>query len=383
MVQLAAEYSTALASTPQVSYLTQDTVGSPRIITNENGAVTSRKDYTAFGEEVVSSQRVGGPTGNGYDPPNVRQDYTGYQNDEESGLEYAQARFYNSGHGRFTSVDPLTASASIKNPQTFNRYSYGLNSPYKFTDPLGLAAENNNGWKEKRRWEIFWSAVYGVEGEYDKEGSIISETQTVPKRSPSLRDLQKKSVERRVADGGRRRANELFGDFSPPPARYARPLFNSVVGYLPDEVFQDSENPSIVHRTRSYGSNFTLELQDIGDKSLWNDYKYGVVADFEAYSLSTGILDAPSNGVINLDPLSLIGVTATDDFDHFSVEHIKEGASVEYNGTFNFYGKGDFIIADIKFLANVRKENGQIVASIQITGGTLYSTPTMLWVPSK
>jgi hypothetical protein len=37
-----------------------------------------------------------------------------------------------------TSVDPLTASATIRNPQTFNRYTYALNSPYKFTDPLGL-----------------------------------------------------------------------------------------------------------------------------------------------------------------------------------------------------------------------------------------------------
>jgi hypothetical protein len=41
---------------------------------------------------------------------------------------------------RWTSVDPLTASATIRNPQTFNRYAYALNSPYKFTDPLGLEA---------------------------------------------------------------------------------------------------------------------------------------------------------------------------------------------------------------------------------------------------
>lgn len=46
--------------------------------------------------------------------------------------------------GRFTSVDPLTASATIRNPQTFNRYSYVLNSPYKFTDPLGLISINTN-----------------------------------------------------------------------------------------------------------------------------------------------------------------------------------------------------------------------------------------------
>ncbi|MBX3265738.1 MAG: hypothetical protein KF831_03450 [Acidobacteria bacterium] len=45
--------------------------------------------------------------------------------------------YYNAVHVRFTSVDPLTASATIRNPQTFNRYTYVLNSPYKFTDPLG------------------------------------------------------------------------------------------------------------------------------------------------------------------------------------------------------------------------------------------------------
>jgi RHS repeat-associated protein len=138
--QLAAEYSTTVVPVQdaKISYLTTDHLGSPRIITNAIGAVISRKDFTAFGEEVTSTQRVGGTSGNGYDPPTVRQDYTGYQKDRESGLEFAQARYYNVGHGRFTSVDPLTASATIRNPQTFNRYSYVLNSPYEFIDPLGL-----------------------------------------------------------------------------------------------------------------------------------------------------------------------------------------------------------------------------------------------------
>lgn len=77
-------------------------------------------------------------------PDNLRRGYTGYEKDGESGLDFAQARYYNSTHGRFTSVDPLTASASIKNPQTFNRYSYVLNSPYKYTDPLGLLPSSWN-----------------------------------------------------------------------------------------------------------------------------------------------------------------------------------------------------------------------------------------------
>ncbi|MET0752025.1 MAG: RHS repeat-associated core domain-containing protein [Pyrinomonadaceae bacterium] len=136
--QLVAEYSTALADTQQVSYLTADHLGSIRAITNEVGQVVKRQDYSAFGDETVTSQRTNRTDYTA--DKEIRQDYTGYQKDNESGLEYAQARYYNSSHGRFTSADPLTASATIKDPQSFNRYSYALNSPYKFTDPLGLAA---------------------------------------------------------------------------------------------------------------------------------------------------------------------------------------------------------------------------------------------------
>jgi RHS repeat-associated protein len=124
--------------------VTTDHLGSPRIVTDQNGAVISRKDFAAFGDETVTPQRN---TGLGYNPLNVRQDYTGYQKDEESGLEYSVARYYNASHGRYTSVDPLTPSATIKDPQTFNRYSYVTNSPYKFTDPLGLMPyDADNGW---------------------------------------------------------------------------------------------------------------------------------------------------------------------------------------------------------------------------------------------
>jgi len=133
--KLVAEYSTQLAETPQVSYLTTDHLGSPRVITDAVGNIIARKDFGAFGDETFTTQRT---ETLGYKPENIRQDYTGYQKDDESGLEFAQARYYNTAHGRFTSTDPLTASANVKDPQTFNRYTYALNSPYKFTDPLGL-----------------------------------------------------------------------------------------------------------------------------------------------------------------------------------------------------------------------------------------------------
>jgi RHS repeat-associated protein len=62
---------------------------------------------------------------------------TGYERDNESDLDFAQARYYNKNHGRFNSVDPLMASADIVNPQTFNRYAYVGNNPLNETDPTG------------------------------------------------------------------------------------------------------------------------------------------------------------------------------------------------------------------------------------------------------
>jgi RHS repeat-associated protein len=104
-----------------VSYLTSDALGSPRIVTDGGGAIISRHDYRAFGDEI--SANIGGrTTAQKYGATDdIRKQYTGYERDVESGLDYAQAKYYNSAHGRFTNVDPLTAIATIKNPQTFNR----------------------------------------------------------------------------------------------------------------------------------------------------------------------------------------------------------------------------------------------------------------------
>lgn len=62
---------------------------------------------------------------------------TGYERDNESGLDYAQSRYYSSTQGRFTSVDPENASANPIDPQSWNAYAYAPNNPLKYTDPDG------------------------------------------------------------------------------------------------------------------------------------------------------------------------------------------------------------------------------------------------------
>ena len=136
--KLVAEYSTNPSESPQVQYLTNDHLGTPRINTNENGAVVSRTDYMPYGEEIIG---LGGrSTTDKYVGDDVRQGFTGYINDEETGLDYAQARMYKKELGRFTAADPAMVSASIQNPQTWNRYAYVLNNPHLYTDPFGLWA---------------------------------------------------------------------------------------------------------------------------------------------------------------------------------------------------------------------------------------------------
>ena len=127
-------------SSAQIRWLVTDHLGTPRMIFDQTGsyASVSRHDYLPFGEELYAG--VGGrTTGLGYTANDgLRQHFTGYERDTESGLDYAQARYYASQQGRFTSVDPLGASAHIASPQSFNRYTYVLNNPTNLADPSGM-----------------------------------------------------------------------------------------------------------------------------------------------------------------------------------------------------------------------------------------------------
>ncbi|HEY2498515.1 MAG TPA: RHS repeat-associated core domain-containing protein [Candidatus Angelobacter sp.] len=70
-------------------------------------------------------------------------DYTTYENDAESGLNYAMARFHNPRLGRFMSLDPWPADRH--NPQSWNRYPHGNNNPVSFSDPSGMSGCDDEG----------------------------------------------------------------------------------------------------------------------------------------------------------------------------------------------------------------------------------------------
>ena len=103
------------------SYFHTDALGSPVASTDAAGRVIERTDYAPYGEALNRS--VDGPG------------YTGHVMDADTGLVYAQQRYYDPLIGRFLSIDPVEADANTGT--NFNRYWYANNNPYRFTDPDG------------------------------------------------------------------------------------------------------------------------------------------------------------------------------------------------------------------------------------------------------
>jgi len=151
-----AEYSTVVASAndAKVAYLTADHLGSPRINTDVTGAVSSRHDYHPFGEEIDGTG--GRTTGLNYGSDTVRKQFTGYEWDIETDLDFAQARYHNFNLGRFNSVDPILDSMDTSMPQSMNRYAYVLNNPLFFVDPDGELWVKNEKPEYGRTDEYYW-----------------------------------------------------------------------------------------------------------------------------------------------------------------------------------------------------------------------------------
>ncbi len=185
-----AEYSTVVASAndAKVAYLTADHLGSPRVNTDATGSVIARHDYHPFGEEIVTTARTNHAE---YTPDAVRKRFTGYERDNEIGLDYAQARYFNYGHGRFTSPDDFLNDTHGSDPQSWNLYAYVSNNPLRYIDPSGEIQFNDDGTvkTENRRANgttefVINGRTYSrfgpdIKGKDGKTYSVIGEVKTV------------------------------------------------------------------------------------------------------------------------------------------------------------------------------------------------------------
>lgn len=89
----------------------------------------------------------------------VSRQFTGQVKDDETGLYYFNARYYDPELGRFTQPD--NTIADLGNPQSYNRYSYCLNDPLRYTDPDGRAPSD---------WANAWSSAINRGATYVSAG---------------------------------------------------------------------------------------------------------------------------------------------------------------------------------------------------------------------
>jgi RHS repeat-associated protein len=139
-------------------WLVSDQLGTPRMVADKSGSLAGikRHDYLPFGEELYASAG-GRMLEQGYkgNVDDNRKRWAQLERDYETGLDYAQARYYLNKQGRFTSPDEFTGGpdelfdfvdvaaanptfyADLTNPQSLNKYQYTYNNPLRYTDPSG------------------------------------------------------------------------------------------------------------------------------------------------------------------------------------------------------------------------------------------------------
>jgi RHS repeat-associated protein len=112
-------------------YYSQDNLGSSTVLSDPNGVRVEINAFYPFGRSQTANPQAGFQ---------VSRRFTGQVFDGETGLYYYNARYYDPELGRF--IQPDNAIPDLSNPQSYNRYSYCLNNPLRFTDPTGHAAED-------------------------------------------------------------------------------------------------------------------------------------------------------------------------------------------------------------------------------------------------
>ena len=122
-----------------MNYIHKDYQGSFETITNHKGAVVERLSFDPWGRRRNATDWTFNNVPETY---TFDRGYTGHEHLGAFGLINMNGRMYDYMLGRFLSPDNHVQAPDYT--QNFNRYSYVLNNPLKYTDPTG---------------EFFWAPV--------------------------------------------------------------------------------------------------------------------------------------------------------------------------------------------------------------------------------
>ncbi len=113
-----------------VNYWHKDHLGSLVAVSNASGAVLERMAYDAWGKRMQPNGTAD-PDGQ-LNPASTDRGFTGHEHLDELGFVHMNGRIYDPLLGRFLSPDPHIQDEGLL--QNYNRYSYVLNNPLRYTE---------------------------------------------------------------------------------------------------------------------------------------------------------------------------------------------------------------------------------------------------------
>jgi RHS repeat-associated protein len=138
-------------SVTSAKYLHTDHLNSITAISDETGHVVSPDfggsnpgvlSYDAWGARRGAENQRANPAA--FVPPPGRREFTGQESIPNVGLINMNGRLYDPVLARFLTPDPTLQFPT--NLQNYNRYSYALNNPLRYTDPTGYFVDGYGGW---------------------------------------------------------------------------------------------------------------------------------------------------------------------------------------------------------------------------------------------
>ncbi|MCX6718448.1 MAG: NlpC/P60 family protein [Candidatus Staskawiczbacteria bacterium] len=137
----------------KIYYNHAENLNSSSVMTDSAGTIAETLDYFPFGAIRIDTHPS---TGSGSSAFSEQRKYIGQEFDADTGLNYLNARYYNSALARFTSEDPVALAIGdenqikqltgqdqqtlLANPQALNSYSYANDNPINRSDPSGRAS---------------------------------------------------------------------------------------------------------------------------------------------------------------------------------------------------------------------------------------------------
>lgn len=162
-------------------FFLKDHLGSVTDITNSSGTIVQRYQYSTFGKiNKILDEGLSDISGDKF--INNQFTFTGREIDDESGLYYYRARYYDPSIGRFLQQDPYTGQLGAPLSH-INKYTYAANNPVMLSDPSGKSWlsdfwDHNNDWIRDAgiaiaAVAIIWASGGSLLGALKAVGSMI------------------------------------------------------------------------------------------------------------------------------------------------------------------------------------------------------------------